>query len=219
MTMRQAEVVFPVKVAAAGCKPHRVEVTAYPTSHRGRKSCPSGKSDEVKRLLGYARYGEGIEAVDMDVVVHMDDTDFDEGSFGLAVAVCDKLARFGAAVEVGPVVATGMVGNRGVVSAVAAFSDKLAWVAESQPSGSLFLFPQDNAKGAEEGLAKLSTKGIRQRGVASVGELSNLWNEPGGGGDDGQVDVSAPRTWHAGLAVFVGGAILGFLLVAGLVML
>ena len=67
--LRRAQVLFPVKVAGDGCKLNRLEVTAYPDSHGGRKSCPSGKSAEVKRLLGYARHAEGIEAVDMDVLV------------------------------------------------------------------------------------------------------------------------------------------------------
>lgn len=113
LMMREAHVWFPLTVAGSRCKLNRVEVAAYPQSHRGRKSCPSGKSGEVKQLLGYARHGEGIEAVEMDVVVHMDDLDFAEGSFGLALAIADKLARFGANANAQEIVATGIVGNQG----------------------------------------------------------------------------------------------------------
>jgi hypothetical protein len=240
MMMRHAQALFPVKVAGAGCKLNRVEVTAYPQqAHAGRKSCPSGKSAEVKRLLGYARYGEGIEAVDMDVVVHMDDTDFDEGSYGLALAISDKLARFGVhdaandktsdktGDETGDtppatpdIVATGIIGNQGAVTAIGAFPEKLALVLDSQGPGTLFVFPAANRDDRQAdiaaGLAALTAKGIAWRAVASIVELSDLWRETP------QATAPLPETpqtvppWRANLMPFARGLLLGFLLVLGL---
>jgi len=210
--MRQAEVLFPVTVAGAGCKLNRVEVTAYPQSHRGRKSCPSGKSEEVKRLLGYARHGEGIEAVEMDVVVHMDDLDFDEGSFGLALAISDKQARFGRCGDAENIVATGIVGNQGVVSGIGAFAQKLALVLEGQPAGTLFVFPRVNAVETEQGLAALTASGIAWRAVDALSDLTDLWQEAA---VSTLIEPVEARR-YSWLTTFSKGLVLGFLLVLGL---
>ena len=212
LMMRQAQVWFPVTVAGSRCKLNRVEVTAYPQSHRGRKSCPSGKSGEVKQLLGYARHGEGIEAVEMDVVVHMDDLDFAEGSFGLALAIADKLARFGANANAQEIVATGIVGNQGGVSGIGAFADKLALVLDGQPAGTLFVFPRANAAEAEQGLAALTANGIAWRAVDAVSELADLWQETAA--STSPAPLQGRRSSR--LAAFSKGLVLGFLLVLGL---
>jgi len=224
MIMRHAQALFPVKVAGAGCKLNRVEVSAYPQLHSGRKSCPSGKSDEVKRLLGYARYGEGIEAVDMDVVVHMDDLDFDEGSYGLALAISDKQARFGAADDVfDTIIATGIIANQGRVERIGALADKLNSVLDQHGAGAVFVFPTANREPpepeVENGLAALTAKGITWRAVASISELADLWRQPAPSDEvatSSQPRTTAAPTWHNRLSLFAKGLLLGFLLILGL---
>ena len=213
--IRRAQALFPLKVAGAGCTFNRVEVTAYPEFDSGKKSCAcAGKSDEVKHLLGYARHGEGIETIDIAVVVHFDNLDFEEASYGLALAVSDKRARFGPRGGDATIVATGIIGNRGRVSRIEAFAEKLALVHDTQPAGTLFLFPLANRDEAIEGLAALTAKGIDWRAVGAIDELDELWQSDA---MTGEADEGASNGRLAGLAVFTKGLALGFLLMLGLV--
>lgn len=212
MKMREAKVLFPLKEAGVGCTMNRLSVQAYPDSPSGKTCCVAGNSDEVKRLLGYIRYGEGIDTVDLSVVVHFDSQDFSEDSFGLALAVADKRARYGCD-DQQAIVATGVIGVRGAVTGVESFADKVALAVDTLVPGDLFLFPSENRGDAPEGLAALGAKGVAWRAAAFLDELSDLW------GASPAVTRTSERRF-AGLrrdmALFAKGLVVGFLLILGL---
>jgi len=77
----------------------------------------------------------------MDVVVHFARNDFDGLSFGLALTLADKRARYGVAGHTGRIVATGTIEPLGQVAEVEGFNVKLACVERELTPGDLFVYP------------------------------------------------------------------------------
>lgn len=161
---------------------NHVRVTAYFDSLGRVVSMPASRNHaaRAKLVIDNARYGEHKPTVDVDVVVHFANNDFDGESFGLALALADKLARYGAAGQTGRVVATGVVGPQGEVTAVGAFLAKVTYLARVLQSGDLFVYPTGNPATTEmtgcEALQRMQNKGIILRAVEHIAQLSDLWN-------------------------------------------
>ncbi len=202
LEQREAAIEFPTAGVTGGLS--WVKVRAYLTSHGDRKSCSySDRTTEIKQILGHARDGEDLETVQIDVVIRFSDPDFDGRSYGLALALADKRARFG---ERGPferIIATGVLSNQGVISRVDAFPQKLALVLESLDPNSLFLLPKENLDSETDLLEKVAVSGGKMRAVSQLSELRDLWQE----------DLSRPeqhRFMSHSKGSFIKGVIFGF---------
>jgi hypothetical protein len=177
--MQQSEVFFPTCGPAP--RMNRVQVVAYPDRRNGMRSCASdSKLAQIKRLLSYSRDGEGIESLDTDVVIRLDDDDFDGQSFGLALALADKCARFAASTGSDPILcATGLITHKGKIGAVDRFPDKISLATELLPKNSVFIYPSANHSDDEAGLRYMEKNGIRLVGAEDLSELIQLWERPG----------------------------------------
>lgn len=169
-------------------------VTAYPDRHSGMRSCPSArKVTLVKDLLGHGRHDEGIDTIDIDVVVQFDDDDFEGQSFGLALVLADKLARFPNGTPSPRICGTGIIANKGRIEGVEHFPGKVAQAAVSLAKGDVFAFPITNYAHDPEGLRRLAAQGVRLRSVHSLEELRHLWDKNGRGASHA-AEISVGRT-------------------------
>lgn len=193
---REATIEFPTAGATGFL--NRVKIKAYLTSHNDAKGCSySNRLPEIKEILGHARDGEDLATVRTDVVIGFSDPDFDGCSYGLALALADKRARFGEQGQFDRIIATGVLGKQGAVSRVEAFPQKLALVLATLDRQSLFVFPQENLD-ADPGLLERAvvSKGMI-RAVRHLNELQDLWQTeliP-----SQQDEVPAPRDSHESL--------------------
>ncbi|MDS4032402.1 MAG: hypothetical protein RKO66_20410 [Candidatus Contendobacter sp.] len=173
---REAVVEFPTAGVTGGLS--QVKAKAYLTSHNDAKGCSySNRLPEIKEILGHARDGEDLATIRTDVVIGFSDPDFEGCSYGLALALADKRARFG---ERGPferIIATGVLSKQGIISRVDAFPKKLALVLETLGPNSLFLFPKENLDTEIDLLEKVAVSGGKMRAVSQFGELRDLWQE------------------------------------------
>jgi hypothetical protein len=164
---------------------NHVQVIAYFDSLGRVVSVPSAKNhaERAKIVIDNARYGEHKPFVDMDVVVHFANNDFDGVSFGLALALADQRARYGIAGHPGCIVATGVVGPQGAVTEVEAFGAKLGHLEQTLAAGELFVYPARNAAitdvAIQEALQRSRNRGIVLRAVEHVGQLHDLWSREG----------------------------------------
>jgi hypothetical protein len=177
---REAIVEFPVVGGQVSSMNH-ARVMAYCDSQGRVVSVPSSRNhaERAKVVIDDARYGEHRPRVDLDVVVHFARNDFDGLSFGLALALADKRARYGVAEPTGRIVATGTIEPLGQVAEVEGFSIKLACVERELTPGDLFIYPARNVPRTDalvlEVLQRLQHRGIVLRAVEHIGQLSDLW--------------------------------------------
>ena len=178
---REAIVEFPVVGGQVSSMNH-ARVMAYCDSQGRVVSVPSSRNhaERAKVIIDDARYGEHRPRVDMDVVVHFARNDFDGLSFGLALALADKRARYGVTGPTGRIVATGTIEPLGQVAEVEGFSVKLACVERELTPGDLFIYPARNVPRTDalvlEVLQRLQHRGIVLRAVEHIGQLSDLWH-------------------------------------------
>lgn len=174
LKQREAAIEFPTAGPSGGLS--RVKVIAYLTSHEDRKSCSySNRLPDIKKILGHARDGEDLATIGTDVVVGFSDPDFEGYSYGLALALADKRARFG---EQGPferIIATGVLSKPGLVSRVEAFAQKLALVSAIPDQQLLFVFPKENLDDDPDLLERTVVGKKRMRAVSQLNELHDLW--------------------------------------------
>jgi hypothetical protein len=205
MSTATSIVAFPV----AGFPPalNRVRVISYRDRHTGTRSCPfPDKSSEVKRILGYARHDEGIATVDIDVVVQFDDPDFSGTSFGLALAIADKLSRFGEARHYATIVATGTISNGGSIEPVGSMAGKLETV-DSLGADALLILPEKNGRGGDAIISLLRERGVEVRRASNLSDLADLWRPA-----PGVIEQARAKPTHLRWGVFWTAAVLGFLL-------
>jgi hypothetical protein len=207
--VNSADALFPV---VGGCATlNRVHVKAYPSSHRGTKSCPNNHiAEKVKRTLGYARFQEGIDTVDMDVVVHFDSTDFDGESFGLALALADKRARSVLRPDQPQIVATGVLSHQGAILPVRGFAEKASVIATTCPSGAIFAFSRSHLSEHGPALEQLAMAGIKLQPADTLADLQELWQPQ----TPEVPPQGATRPWR----LFLYGTGVGFLCVLGAVL-
>jgi uncharacterized protein YegL len=175
---RDVLVEFPVAGGQASGMNH-VRVIAYFDSLGRVISVPASHNHaaRAKVIIDNARYGEHKPMVDVDVVVHFANNDFDGDSFGVALALADKRARYDMAGMTGRLVATGIVGPQGEVTAVDAFPAKVAYLAQLLKAGDLFVYPTSNATGTvQAALQRLRQQGVVLRSIERLAQVRDLWN-------------------------------------------
>ena len=211
MGIKRSEVLFPT------CGPegrmNSVCVTAYPDRHTGMRSCPSARKVAlVKDLLGHGRHDEGIDSVDIDVVVQFDDDAFEGQSFGLGLALADKLARFSYGTGTSKVCGTGIIANKGRIEAVDHFSAKVAQAELSLIQGDIFVFPKSNEDDDQAGLRRLAAQGVQLIGVRSLTELRHIWDTKAGeSSQSAKISFARAKDW----IWLVFGILVGFSSVLG----
>ncbi len=174
MRISHAKVLFPTP--GSENRLNHVLVTAHLDLHDGRKSCPfDEKVEEIKHQIGYARDGENLDTLDIGVIVLFEHREFTGLSYGLALAIADKLARFPRQVDIPVICATGRLGNKGEVLGIKQFSVKVEIAENALESSAVFAFPAENRDDALEGLGRLEAKGVSLLSVTQLDELSRLW--------------------------------------------
>lgn len=205
LEQREAAIEFPTAGASGGLS--QVKVRAYLTSPNDVMSCSYfNRLSEIKKILGHARAGEDLATIRTDVVVGFSDPDFEGCSYGLALALADKRARFG---EQGPferIIATGVLNKPGLVSRVEAFPQKLALVLEKLDQQSLFVFPRENLDADPDLLERTMVGKGMLRAVSHLNELHDLWQAERMPSHHSEVPVRAK-------SYFFRGMLLGFSIV------
>ncbi len=143
----------------------------------------TGVDEEIaRRVVGAARYDESDSRAGTGVMVLFSNPLFTGESYGLALAVADKLARYHPIRDWTAIYATGSIPADGCgrVDAVNNFLEKLEMLAEEARPGSLFLYPEKNhlpfSAKIREKLDLLQSKGVECIAVAAVSDLQDkLW--------------------------------------------
>jgi len=179
---KSVAVLFPcVHGVAAG---QLIKITCFGSSEmKGAIKVVAGVDDEAaRRIIGAARHEEKDERAANGVIALFSNPLFGGGSFGLALAVADKMARFGAIQEQRQIVATGRIpaDGCGSIEAIGDFEAKLGLIEQNAPDASLFVFPGKNidnlSKDIRQKLDVLEVRGIQWRAINHIEELEGvLW--------------------------------------------
>ena len=140
-------------------------------------------SDAVEDVLGDARFSEHSNTISQTIDVRFYPSNFSDQSFGLSLALADKLARFAPQVLVARqrIFCTGeiLANGAGTVGKVELIAKKVQFILDAANAGDIVVFPESNrkdvSKGAEQALAE---KGIALRFVSHLDDLSDLWLRP-----------------------------------------
>lgn len=143
----------------------------------------TGIDEEIaRRVIGASRYGESDGRAGIGVMALFSNPLFSGESYGLALAVADKLARFTAVREWTEIYATGSVPADGCgrVGAVGGFAEKLDLLMEKAKPGSLFLYPKNNlfpfSDQIQEKMNLLKSKKVECIAVTTVNDLQEkVW--------------------------------------------
>ncbi len=180
MLISERTVLFPTSGPTMAV--NSVTVITYPDRQNAIRTCASdSKRSIIKEVLGYSRDGEGIETIDTDAVVRFNDDNFQGRSFGLALGIADKLARFQEPSTTDTTIAaTGTMASKGEIHAVEQFPEKIGFLLKQLPQGSRFFYPLANEPGNEKTLRAFNELGIKSIAVGNLAEISWLWlGEPG----------------------------------------
>lgn len=162
-------------------------ISCFPTIEmKGIVKVVSGIDDEsARRIIGTARYGERDEKAGIGVIVMFSNPLFMGNSYGLALAVADKLARFDAAGKWHEIYATGCipVDGCGSVSAIEGFAEKLEALVKKSVPGSLLIYPKSNHenKHVSDLLSRLTNAGIECCGINHLNDLEGYVWAPSSG--------------------------------------
>lgn len=142
----------------------------------------TGVDEEIaRRVIGASRYSEQDERAAVGVLALFSNPLFSGESYGLALAVADKLARYQGGETWTEIYATGKIpaDGGGRVDGVGSFAKKTQILLEHACPGSLFLFPQANSLSPElnrQHLEMLEERGARCLSLSHVSELDSiLW--------------------------------------------
>lgn len=130
----------------------------------------SGISDDVaEKIIGAARHSEHDSRIAQGVIALFDVQVFTGESFGLALAVADKLARYEEYVGSRKIYATGCVpiDQSGSVTAVQDFEYKLDIMLQEEVSDGIFFCPRGNLKDISE-MGHDSVKHLESLGMTFV---------------------------------------------------
>lgn len=120
---------------------------------RGAIKVVSGIDDDTAaRIIGASRHSESAEQVALGVIALFDLQLFTGESYGLALAIADKMARYRNSVYAGSVYATGYIplDGCGDVAAVDDFEEKLTIMEREGCQSGVFVFPSENLRRAGE---------------------------------------------------------------------
>ncbi len=138
----------------------------------------------VKRIVGASRYHETDNRAAYGVIASLNNPLFSGQSYGLALALADKIARFGPAGKWTEIYATGTIppDGCGAVGRINGLGKKIGLICSQGKPNSIFVFPSKNLDAdIEKRLVLLKKKGIHFIHVHHIKELQGiLWDEQTG---------------------------------------
>lgn len=113
------------------------------------------------------------------IQVSVSNSNIQQNSYQLALAIADQIARHGSALpDHSRVAATGEIGEHGYVSPVSYIESKIRLLLESNAQITHFIYSSDNTNDVAPWLDKLHAQSIKVHAVSSVKELSgHLWRD------------------------------------------
>jgi hypothetical protein len=199
--------------------------------------------DAVEAVLADARHNEEGDKATKCVRVRFSPRTFSGRSYGVALALADKIARLAPDEPASDrlIYATGIlpVDGHGAIAGIEGFAEKVAFIEREAPPGSLFIFPRENYDTAPDDTRLLlermaSGKQIECRAVDHIDDLSDLWTPGAQTSRPNTRDMSPPAGVSAEPAAPVGdqkaaasrrrrlllpfilGAIIGLIAIAGI---
>ncbi len=144
----------------------------------------SGSDEETaKRIIGASRYNEEDKRAAEGVMAVFSNPMFGGESYGLALAIADKLARYNKCSNWSEIYVTGRIppDGCGTVEDVGEFEQKLDILLQYGQADSIFLFPEKNIgqhiARVTDKINQLEQNGITCKSVKQVGELEGfLWS-------------------------------------------
>lgn len=176
------QVLFPCISGLA--KGQLVTINCFPSDElKGTIKVVTGIDEEIaRRVIGASRFKESDSRAGMGVMALFSNPLFSGESYGLALAIADKLARFDMNQQWVEVYATGTVpaDGCGIVSKIDGFAEKLDLLIEQAKPGSLFIYPKNNLPSSsdtiQEKLYLLQNKGVKCISIATIDDLAGkLW--------------------------------------------
>ena len=187
---------------------------------RGIVQSARGISNESARnILGASRYGESTS---QSLMLNVSNPLFSGRSYGLALALADKILRKGNLHDSGRIIATGLIEPDGCgrITAVDAFDAKLGLLKNEGKKGDVFVFPAGNLK-PNDAVQRRLLQQLKDSGI----ELVSLEHVSGGearlwpafqGDDESAVDAQEIiKTWNR-RSVFAAALFLALAVVAAL---
>ncbi len=166
----------------------------------------SGIDDTPARnIIGASRYDENTS---QSLLVNVSNPNFSGRSYGLALALADKIVRHGEIEGTGRVIATGLIEADGCgrVDKVDAFQTKLRFLLGEGKPGDVFVFPTanllpDNSE-QQQLFRKLKEKGISLLSIAHVsGGAGRLWHSFDGAVKSEADQNKNARAWNKRIAI------------------
>jgi len=183
--MQSIKILFPcIHGITAG---QMVTINCFTSSEmKGVIKVVTGVDEEIAgRVIGASRYCESDSRAGIGVIALFSTPFFSGESYGLALALGDKIARLGINGPWTEIYATGVLpaDGCGKVSAVNGFIEKLQLLQKRGLPNSLFLFPRENLDGdavrVNGLLNNLQKQKIHLMAVHSIAELEGkVWPEP-----------------------------------------
>ncbi len=175
---------------------------------RGIVQSASGiDTESARNILGASRYGENTS---QGVMLNVSNPLFSGRSYGLALALADKILRHGNLHDQGRIIATGLIEPDGCgrIAPVDAFDAKLRLLQKEGKTGDVFVFPAGNLKPDDaeqrQQLQQLKNKGIELISLEHVsGGAGRLWPAFDGEAQSDTKEHATGKAWnkHAILAV------------------
>ncbi|HID46895.1 MAG TPA: hypothetical protein EYP34_14235, partial [Chromatiaceae bacterium] len=145
----------------------------------------SGLDDQaVRYIVGASRYGENSALSGIGVIVSVNNPHFSGRSYGLALALADKILRYGKAQNNGRIIATGLVEPDGCgrVDGIQSLNNKLRLIVDHVRSGDSIWFPQvnldTNDKEQQQLLRDIRAAGANLHAISHVNQGEGLlWPE------------------------------------------
>lgn len=178
---KPVQVLFPCVHGLA--KGQFVTINCFPAAElKSSIKVVTGVDEEVAgRVIGASRYGETDSRAGTGVMALFSNPLFSGSSYGLALAIADKLARYPAAAKWKEIYATGAVpaDGCGKIDAIQGFKEKLDLLNEHAEPASIFIYPLKNGtsrKQIQEKLEALRNKGIKCIAVDTIDNLQGrIW--------------------------------------------
>lgn len=181
---KTTKVFFPCVHGSA--KGKLIQITCFSADElKGPIKVVSGVDDDTaRRIIGASRYGESDDRAASGVISHFSNPLFTGESYGLALAIADKIVRQGEISSGSQIYATGSIpaDGCGAVDSVKDLLKKIQLVKKYAPKSSIFILPKNNLKGlfleVWQELDQLEECGIEWRAIDNVNDLEGvLWSE------------------------------------------
>ena len=161
-----------------------VAISCFPAREmKGTIKAVNGVDEEIaRRIIGASGYGEQDERTGIGVIALFSNPLFSGESYGLALAVADKLARFQPIGSWEAIYATGKIpaDGCGQVAVINGFAEKLSILLDHARPNTLFIYPQKNHPTTDflmDQMQRLQDKGMRCLPVTQLDDLQGrLWS-------------------------------------------